>query len=141
MPSSTPSQSISTVYVCNIKKKFSDNKPSRQRRVRDWNEEERRRRKEKMRLDIEKENMKSLTSPITKSAASFKQISPDDRTAMNILDGTSPNKAKRLRPKTRRYVSFCLFICRSDEENISDRRGFEAPTKNSLQNVSKRRLL
>lgn len=81
---------------------LADNKPSRQRRVRDWNEEERRRRKEKMRLDIEKENMKSLTSPITKSTATFKQISPDDRTAMNILDGTSPNKAKRLRPKTRR---------------------------------------
>lgn len=70
--------------------------------MRDWNEEERRRRKEKMRLDIEKENMKSLTSPIAKSTAIFKQISPDDRTAMNILDGTSPNKAKRLRPKTRR---------------------------------------
>ncbi|KAJ6649060.1 Sesquipedalian-1, partial [Pseudolycoriella hygida] len=79
-----------------------DNKPSRQRRVRDWNEEDRRRRKEKMRLDIEKENMKSLTSPIKKPSHIFKQISPDDRAAMNILDGTSPNKAKRLRPKTRR---------------------------------------
>lgn len=80
-----------------------DNKPSRPRRIRDWNEEERRRKKEKMRLDIEKENMKCLTSPVKKPGTSFKQISPDDRTALNILDGTSPNKAKRLRPKTRRY--------------------------------------
>lgn len=70
--------------------------------MRDWNDEERRRRKEKMRLDIEKENMKSLTSPIKKTNAVFKQISPDDRAAMNVLDGTSPNKGKRLRPKTRR---------------------------------------
>lgn len=85
-----------------VDKFFADNKPSRPRRVRDWNEDERRRRKEKMRLDIEKENMKSLTSPMKKTTPIFKQISPDDRTAMNILDGTSPNKAKRLRPKTRR---------------------------------------
>lgn len=71
-----------------------------------------------MRLDIEKENMKSLTSPIKKPTttatmststttattptAAYKQISPDDRVAMNVLDGTSPNKAKRFRPKTRR---------------------------------------
>lgn len=82
---------------------FLENKPSRPRRLRDWNDDERRRRKEKMRLDIEKENMKSLMSPIKKGNATFKQISPDDRAAMNILDGTSPNKAKRLRPKTRRY--------------------------------------
>lgn len=77
--------------------------PSRPRRIRDWNEEERRRRKEKMRLDIEKENMKSLTSPAKKTSPLFKQISPDDRTALNILDGTSVHKAKRMRPKTRRY--------------------------------------
>lgn len=55
-----------------------------------------------MRLDIEKENMKSLTSPSKKTSPSFK-ISADDRTAMNILDGTSLHKAKRIRPKTRRY--------------------------------------
>lgn len=62
-----------------------------------------------MRLDIEKENMKCLTSPIKKQTTStFKQISPDDRTALNILDGTSPNKSKRLRPKTRRLeIYFC----------------------------------
>lgn len=87
----------------------TDKKAARSRRTREWNEEDRRRRKEKMRLDIEKENMKSLTSPIKKpsaivspSALTFAQISPDDRAAMNVLDGTSPNKGKRFRPKTRR---------------------------------------
>lgn len=71
------------------------------RKQRDWNEDERRRRKEKMRLDIEKENMKSLTSP-TKKPICFKRISPDDRNALHILDGTSAAKTKRIRPKTRR---------------------------------------
>lgn len=88
------------------KKKLSISEPSRPRRLKDWNEEERRRRKEKMRLDIEKENMKSLTSPTKKPSPAFKQISPDDRTALNILDGTNPNKTKRIRPKTRRYIIF-----------------------------------
>lgn len=78
--------------------------PSRPRRIRDWNEDERRRRKEKMRLDIEKENMKSLTSPSKKTSPAFKQISPDDRAALNTLDGTNPSKTKRVRPKTRRRV-------------------------------------
>lgn len=85
--------------------KFKNNKilePARPRRSRDWNEEERRRRKEKMRLDIEKENMKSLTSPIRKPNPAFKQISPEDKAALNILDGANPNKSKRIRPKTRR---------------------------------------
>lgn len=94
--------------------------PARQRRCRDWNEEERRRRKEKMRLDIEKENMKSLTSPTTttttaiatpKPVAAFKQISPDDRVALNTLDGANATKSKRIRPKTRRYVrDFKLYL-------------------------------
>lgn len=56
-----------------------------------------------MRLDIEKENMKSLTSPIKKPTTTFKQISPDDRNALNVLDGASPNKGKRFRPKGRRF--------------------------------------
>lgn len=55
-----------------------------------------------MRLDIEKENMKSLTSPANKTVPLFKQISPEDRIAMNTLDGANPNKTKRIRPKTRR---------------------------------------
>lgn len=57
-----------------------------------------------MRLDIEKENMKSLTSPIRKPTTAFKQISPEDKTALNILDGANPNKTKRIRPKTRRFI-------------------------------------
>lgn len=71
------------------------------RKQRDWTEDDRRRRKEKMRLDIEKENLKSLTSP-TKKPICFKRISPDDRTALHVLDGTSTTKSKRIRPKTRR---------------------------------------
>lgn len=86
---------------------FCITEPARPRRARDWNEEERRRRKEKMRLDIEKENMKSLTSPTVptpKPVPSFKQISPDDRIALNTLDGANANKSKRIRPKTRRWA-------------------------------------
>lgn len=84
---------------------------TRQRRLREWNEEERRRRKEKMQLDIERENMKSLTSPMRRTTAEvtkggsgggFKQISPDDPAAMNVLDGTSPIKTRRFRPKAKR---------------------------------------
>lgn len=84
---------------------FDLEEPARPRRSRDWNEEERRRRKEKMRLDIEKENMKSLTSPTMttpKAIPAFKQISPDDRIALNTLDGANACKSKRIRPKTRR---------------------------------------
>lgn len=81
--------------------KYLISEPCRMRKQRDWNEDDRRRRKEKMRLDIEKENMKSLTSP-TKKPICFKRISPDDRTALHILDGTSQAKSKRIRPKTRR---------------------------------------
>ncbi|XP_055684910.1 uncharacterized protein LOC129791033 isoform X2 [Lutzomyia longipalpis] len=76
----------------------------RGRRSRDWNDEERRRKKGTMKLDFDKDAAaeKTYTSPHAKSGAVFKQISPDDRTALNILDGTSPSKAKRFRPKTRR---------------------------------------
>lgn len=71
------------------------------RKQRDWAEDDRRRRKEKMRLDIEKENAKSIASP-TKKPICFKRISPDDRAALHVLDGTSTTKTKRIRPKTRR---------------------------------------
>lgn len=47
-------------------------------------------------------NGKSMASPKTKISTTFKKISPDDRTALNILDGASPSKTKRFRPKTRR---------------------------------------
>ncbi|GAB0091358.1 uncharacterized protein DMENIID0001_061920 [Sergentomyia squamirostris] len=78
----------------------------RGRRSRDWNEDERRRKKGALKLEFEKDIPveKSFTSPHGKPSSAFKQISPDDRTALNILDGTSPSKGpvKRLRPKTRR---------------------------------------
>ncbi|XP_055386242.1 mucin-2-like [Condylostylus longicornis] len=94
-------------------------------------EEERRRRRNNMKLDIERENLRALTSPIKKPTSSSSSIqtqqqqsqqqqttpstkttptsgtgiiSPEDRTtaALNILDGTSPNKMKRFRPKIKR---------------------------------------
>lgn len=55
-----------------------------------------------MRLDIEKENMKSLTSPKKKPSPSFKRISPEDKTALHVLDGAAQAKSKRIRPKIRR---------------------------------------
>lgn len=67
-------------------------------------EEERRRRKEKLRLDIEHDNVDSLTSPTNKQCTSFKRISPNDKTALQILDGGTQAKTKRIRPKTRRSV-------------------------------------
>ena len=70
----------------------------------DWNEEERRRRRNTLKLELEagEANGKSIASPKTKISTTFKKISPDDRTALNILDGASPSKTKRFRPKTRR---------------------------------------
>lgn len=72
----------------------------RPRRQRDLNEDERRKRKEKMRLDVC--TAKTSTSPTKKTAISFKRISADDRAALHVLDGTSHTKSKRNRPKTRR---------------------------------------
>lgn len=78
----------------------------------DWNEEERRCRKDNMKLDFDIEPkdsvrggarmVRSMASPKTKISTTFKKISPDDRTALDILDGASPSKTKRFRPKTRR---------------------------------------
>lgn len=78
-------------------------KTLRVRRSRDWSEEERRRKKGNFKLEIEKEMMKSsLTSPLLRPAGVAKKISPDDKVALNILDGASPSKQKRFRPKTRK---------------------------------------
>lgn len=81
-----------------------DEKPVRVRRSRDWTEDERKRKKGNFKLEFEKDGNKTatITSPVLKPGTGFKQISPDDRTAMNILDGTSPSKGRRLRPKTKR---------------------------------------
>lgn len=79
---------------------FSPLDSCRPRRQRDWNEDERRKRKEKMRLDVC--STKPSTSPTKKIGLCFKRISADDRAALHILDGTSHTKSKRNRPKTRR---------------------------------------
>lgn len=81
-----------------------DYKTLRVRRSRDWSEEERRRKKGNFKLEIEKEAIKSsLTSPLIRPSAVSKKISPDDKNALNILDGASPSKQhKRFRPKTRK---------------------------------------
>ncbi|XP_055918728.1 uncharacterized protein LOC129950834 [Eupeodes corollae] len=72
-------------------------------------EEDRRRRKTSMKLDIERENLRALTSPIKKTVLSPKsvsQISPEGQIATNsnatAIDGASPSKMKRFRPKIRR---------------------------------------
>lgn len=79
-------------------------KTLRVRRSRDWSEEERRRKKGNFKLEIEKDMTKptSLTSPLVRPAGVVKKISPDDKTALNVLDGASPSKQKRFRPKTRK---------------------------------------
>jgi hypothetical protein len=76
------------------------------RKPRDWNEEERRRKKGNFKLEFEgKESTSTLASPFIRptSTGAIKKISPDDKTALNILDGTSPSKQKpRFRGKTRK---------------------------------------
>ncbi|XP_055838175.1 uncharacterized protein LOC129906427 [Episyrphus balteatus] len=80
-------------------------------------EEDRRRRKSSMKLDIERENLRALTSPIKKTVLSPKpvaQVSPEGQLTTNTnaavattaviatIDGASPSKMKRFRPKIRR---------------------------------------
>jgi hypothetical protein len=79
-------------------------KTLRVRRSRDWSEDERRRKKGNFKLEIEKDSIKtSLASPLVRVAGVAKKISPEDKAALNVLDGTSPSKQpKRFRPKTRK---------------------------------------
>lgn len=81
-----------------------DYKTLRIRRSRDWSEDERRRKKGNFKLEFEKDSIKpSLTSPLLRQSGVAKKISPDDKTALNILDGASPSKQqKRFRQKTRK---------------------------------------
>lgn len=80
-----------------------DYKTLRVRRSRDWSEDERRRKKGNFMLEFEKDSIKpSLTSPLIRQSGVAKKISPDDKAALNILDGASPSKQKRFRPKTRK---------------------------------------
>lgn len=65
-------------------------------------EEERKRRKTSMKIDIEKENMRALTSPIKRDVH---KKSPERIKASSALaESTSPVKLKRFRPKIRRQL-------------------------------------
>lgn len=79
-------------------------KTMRVRRSRDWSEDERRRKKGNFKLEFEKDAAKpSQTSPLIRPSGVAKKISPEDKTALNILDGASPSKQhKRFRQKTRK---------------------------------------
>ncbi|XP_021703129.1 uncharacterized protein LOC5571525 isoform X2 [Aedes aegypti] len=73
------------------------------RRGRDWNEEERRRKKSLFKLEFDKDSLKTYTTPMRQPSPGFKKLSPEDKGALNTLDGTSPSsKQKRFRPKTRK---------------------------------------
>ncbi|XP_017097944.3 uncharacterized protein [Drosophila bipectinata] len=74
---------------------------SKARRLRQ--EDERKRRKTSMKLDIEKENMRALTSPIKKPATQGKITSPEQQNP-GLPDTGSPSKMKRFRPKIRRQL-------------------------------------
>uniref|UniRef100_A0A182F5V9 Uncharacterized protein n=1 Tax=Anopheles albimanus TaxID=7167 RepID=A0A182F5V9_ANOAL len=70
----------------------------------DWNEEERRRKKSTFKLEFDKDSIKTYTTPMLRQPSpGFKKLSPEDKSALNVLDGASPSgKAKRFRPKTRK---------------------------------------
>ncbi|XP_050320665.1 uncharacterized protein LOC126753344 isoform X1 [Bactrocera neohumeralis] len=83
-------------------------------------DEERKRRKTTMKLDIEKENLRALTSPIKKPASAMagahatpiaaavaaatkeKITEKQSTTSGHAIETTSPNRIKRFRPKIRR---------------------------------------
>lgn len=84
-----------------------DYKALRSRKPRDWNEEDRRRKKGNFKLEFDgKDSSKppsALSSPFTRPTGAIKKISPEDKNALSVLDGTSPSKAKpRFRGKTRK---------------------------------------
>ncbi|XP_032294128.1 uncharacterized protein [Drosophila virilis] len=96
-------------------------------------DDERKRRKTCMKLDIEKENMRALTSPIKKPSGAAKQQSPEQHSA-GILEGGSPSKMKRFRPKIRRQLR------KSSREDVlaaaAARRTRATPTIYGLSSVS-----
>nr|XP_041631901.1 uncharacterized protein LOC108074348 isoform X1 [Drosophila kikkawai] len=77
---------------------------SKARRLR--HEDERKRRKTSMKLDIEKENMRALTSPIKKPTAGGvgKVQSPEQPSNNNLDNGSPSSRMKRFRPKIRRQL-------------------------------------
>lgn len=103
-------------------------------------EDERKRRKTSMKLDIEKENMRALTSPIKKpqaagggaaAGAAGKLTSPEQQVHQ---EGGSPSKMKRFRPKIRRQLR------KSSREDVlaaaAARRVRAPPTMYGLSSVS-----
>lgn len=97
-------------------------------------EDERKRRKTSMKLDIEKENMRALTSPIKKPQAAggaAKLTSPEQQVHP---EGGSPSKMKRFRPKIRRQLR------KSSREDVlaaaAARRVRAPPTMYGLSSIS-----
>ncbi|XP_034667545.1 uncharacterized protein LOC117901047 isoform X1 [Drosophila subobscura] len=66
--------------------------------------EDNKRRKTSMKLDIEKENMRALTSPIKKSLAGKQSLQSPEQHSAGALENGSPSKIKRFRPKIRRQL-------------------------------------
>lgn len=75
---------------------------SKARRLR--HEDERKRRKTSMKLDIEKENMRALTSPIKKPTGAGKVQSPEQPLSSAHDTGSPSSRMKRFRPKIRRQL-------------------------------------
>ncbi|KAH8392093.1 hypothetical protein KR215_000522, partial [Drosophila sulfurigaster] len=98
-------------------------------------EDERKRRKTSMKLDIEKENMRALTSPVKKPTSSAVKLqSPEQHSAGLSIDGGSPSKMKRFRPKIRRQLR------KSSREDVlaaaAARRARATPTIYGLSSAS-----
>ncbi|KAH8271738.1 hypothetical protein KR044_003402, partial [Drosophila immigrans] len=97
-------------------------------------EDERKRRKTSMKLDIEKENMRALTSPVKKPTGPAKLQSPEQHSAGLSIDGGSPSKMKRFRPKIRRQLR------KSSREDVlaaaAARRARATPTIYGLSSAS-----
>jgi hypothetical protein len=73
------------------------------RKPKEWNEEERRRKKGNFKLEIEKESKMPVPPPAFVRPGVLKKMSPEDKSSLSIIDGTSPSKQKpRFRPKTRK---------------------------------------
>lgn len=101
-----------------------DHKALRLRKPKEWNEEERRRKKGNFKLEIDKESKMSIPPPTftRTSAGVLKKMSPDDKSSLNILDGTSPSKQKpRFRPKTRKTPRNRTPIGTGDESSSARR--------------------